>query len=146
MRQIHPLRILIVDDHGEWRVKTHFILEAKPTWEVIGEACNGLQAIQLTSELFPDLVLLDIGMPILNGVEAARRIREAFPTTKVIFLTQEDDADIRKAAFAAGADEYILKANAATDLVPAIEAVYGLSIAFITPSTRQESVPVSALP
>lgn len=142
MRQMQPLRILVVDDLGEWRVKAHSILQAKPTWQVIGEACDGLQAVQRTSELFPDLVLLDIGMPILNGIEAARRIRKAFPTTKIIFLTQEDDADVRRPAFAAGADEYILKANAAADLLPAIEAVYGSSVAFIPPSTNQESVPV----
>ena len=139
-----PLRILVADDVAQWRVETHTLLKAKPHWQVIAEACNGLQAVQRTAELFPDLVLIDIGMPILNGIEAAKRIREALPATRIIFLTQENDADVRRAAFANGADEYILKVNAATELLPAIEAVCGSNADILTASTRQEGLSVQA--
>ena len=111
-----------------------------------GEACNGQQAVQRTAELSPDLVLLDIGMPILNGIEAAKRIRSAFPGTKIIFLTRDHDADVRKAALDTGAGQYVLKANAASELLPAIDAACGLTAARITPPTQQESVGSSSTP
>ncbi|HST12036.1 MAG TPA: response regulator transcription factor [Terriglobales bacterium] len=141
MRQMHRLRILIVDDLALWRAKTHSLLKPKPNWQVVGEACNGLQAVQRTAELSPDLVLLDIGMPILNGIEAAKQIHSAFPSTKIVFLTQDHDADVRKAALENGADQYVLKANAASELLPAIENVCGSTAALITPPTQPESLP-----
>src|SRR5215475_7882162 len=137
MNRKHPLRILIADDIAQWRVTANSILKAKANWQVVGEASNGLQTVQMTAELFPDLVLLDIGMPILNGIEVARQIHEAHPTTKIIFLTQENDADVRQAALATGADEYVLKTNAASELMSSIETVCGLIPAIIPPPTRQ---------
>lgn len=68
-------RILIVDDLEDWRVRVRSILQAQPDWQVVGEACDGLQALEKTAELRPDVVLLDIGMPILDGIKAAKRIR-----------------------------------------------------------------------
>ena len=120
-----PLRILVADDFAEWRVRIHSILQSNPQLQVIGEACNGLQAVQKAAELLPDIVLLDIGMPILNGIEAAIQIREVSPGTRVIFVTQENDSDIRTAALAAGAEQYLVKANAARELLPAVEAALG---------------------
>jgi DNA-binding NarL/FixJ family response regulator len=122
MKQETPLRILVVDDFAEWRVRVRSMLQARPEWQVIGEACDGLEAVQRTSELQPDIVLLDIGMPILNGIEAAKRIRQDSPGSRIIFVTQESDADIRTAALATGADGYLLKANAMSELLPALEA------------------------
>jgi DNA-binding NarL/FixJ family response regulator len=125
VKQENLLRILVVDDFAEWRVRIHSILQSNPQLQVIGEACNGLQAVQKAAELLPDVVLLDIGMPILNGIEAAIQIREVSPDTRVIFVTQENDSELRTAAIAAGAEQYLVKANAAKDLLPAVEAALG---------------------
>jgi DNA-binding NarL/FixJ family response regulator len=115
-------RILLVDDFVQWRLAVRSILEAVPGFRIIGEASNGLEAIEKAATLRPDIVLLDIGMPILNGIEAARRIRRVCPNSKMIFLTQEQDSDVRAAALAVGADAYLLKATAVGDLRPAIDA------------------------
>ena len=125
MKRENPLRILVADDFEEWRVRIHSILQPNPKLQVIGEACDGLQAVQKAAELLPDIVLLDIGMPILNGIEAAIQIREVSPDTRVIFVTQENDSDMRTAALAAGAEQYLVKANAAKELLPAVEAALG---------------------
>jgi len=125
MKRESPLRILVADDFAEWRFRVRSILKARPEWQVIGEACNGLQAVQTTTELCPDIVLLDIGMPILDGFEAAKRIRQGSPSSRIIFVTQEDDEEIRIAALATGAEAYLLKANAANELLPAIDAALG---------------------
>ena len=122
MKREGPLRILVADDFAEWRIRIRSILKARPEWHVIGEACDGLQAVQTTTELCPDIVLLDIGMPILDGVEAAKRIRQDSPSSRIIFVTQEDDEEIRIAALATGAEEYLVKTNATSEL-PAIEAL-----------------------
>ena len=125
MKPENRLRILVADDFAEWRVRIHSILQPNPQLQVIGEACNGLQAVQKAAELLPDIVLLDIGMPILNGIEAAIQIREVSPDTRVIFVTQENDSDLRTAALDAGAEQYLVKANAAKELLPAVEAALG---------------------
>lgn len=115
-------RILLVDDFVQWRLAVRSILEAVPGFRIIGEASNGLEAIEKAATLRPDIVLLDIGMPILNGIEAARRIRRVSPNSKMIFLTQEQDSDVRAAALAVGANAYLLKSTAGGDLRPAIDA------------------------
>lgn len=85
--------------------------------------CDGLEAVQKAEELRPDLILLDIGLPTLNGIEVARRIRKLSPESKIIFVSQESSADVVQAALALGAQGYVVKAQAATDLVAAVEAV-----------------------
>jgi DNA-binding NarL/FixJ family response regulator len=122
MKQEIPLRILVADDFAEWRGRVRSILQTRPEWRVIGEACNGLEAVQRTTELHPDIVVLDIGMPILDGLEAAKRIRRDSPSSRIIFVTQEGDEDIRTAALATGAEGYLLKVDAMTELLPAVEA------------------------
>lgn len=112
--------ILVADDFAPWRDQARNLLQERPEWQVI-EACNGEEAVQKAAKLHPDIILLDIGMPILNGLEAAEKIREAMPHSKIIFVTQDGDADVRAAALAAGAEDYLLKHNAATLLLPALE-------------------------
>ena len=131
-------RILVADDLAEWRATARSILQVRPEWQVISEAFDGLQAVQKTSELRPDIVLLDIGMPILNGIEAAGHILRDCPATTVIFVTQENDEDIRTAALATGAAEYLLKQNALRDLVPAIEAALGDGSFSYAPASESE--------
>ena len=113
--------ILIVDDYEPWRSALRSQLRTYSDFQIIAEAGNGCEAIEKTAQLHPNVVLLDIGMPILNGLEAAPRIRRASPDSKIIFLTQEQDNDIRTAALAAGADDYVLKSNIA-ELKSAIQA------------------------
>jgi len=122
MERDKPVRILVADDYVLWRDLVHSLLQAHPEWEIVGEACDGLEAVRMTNERLPDIVLLDIGMPVLNGLEAAKRIRQGSPTSKIIFATQNNDAEIRMKAVANGADAYLLKANAGSELVATIEA------------------------
>ena len=122
-RSNHRVSILIADDLNEWRAQIHKILQARPEWLVIGEAIDGLQAVQKASELQPDIVLLDIGMPSLNGIEAAKIIRHRCPKSKILFVTQNGDADVRNEAMRTGAAGFVLKANAAHEIVNVIAAV-----------------------
>jgi DNA-binding NarL/FixJ family response regulator len=113
---------LVADDYREWRTATRKILQDRLAWEIVGEACDGFEAVQKTAELYPDVVLLDIGMAFLNGIEAAKKIKRVSPGSKIIFLTQDGDDEVRKAALATGAEGYVMKARAASDLEPAIKA------------------------
>ena len=116
-------QILIVDDCQQWRETLRSMLEAIPGYQVVAEAGDAVEAIQKVAQLHPEIVLLDIGMPVLNGIEAASRIRRASPNTKIVFVTQEDDRDIRTAALATGAEGYLLKSKVAFDLIPAVDAL-----------------------
>jgi CheY-like chemotaxis protein len=114
-------RVLLVDDFEPFRRVTASILE-DPGLQVI-EASDGMQAVAMARELQPDLILLDIGLPKLNGLEAARRIRDVSPNSKIIFLSQNSSADIVQQAFRLGAWGYIVKVNAGRELLPAVRAV-----------------------
>jgi DNA-binding NarL/FixJ family response regulator len=115
--------ILVVDDFEPWHVSVRSILKRNPLFRVIGEARDGIEAIEKAVTLRPDVVLLDIGMPRLNGIEAAKKIRQACPESKIIFLTQEDSSDVRSVALDTGAAAYVLKSTAARELLLAIERV-----------------------
>jgi DNA-binding NarL/FixJ family response regulator len=117
-----PVHILVADDFLEWRVRIRSILQARPEWQIIGEACDGLEAVQMVAELRPDIVVLDVGMPMLNGIEAAKRIRRDSPGSTIVFVTQNNDEDVRMSALATSAEAWVLKANAASELLPAIDA------------------------
>ena len=114
-------QVLVVDDSPQWRGVVHSLLEHLQSFRVVGEASNGVEAIQKAAMLLPDIVLLDITMPLLNGIEAAKRIRQAHPESRIIFLTQENDCDIRTEVIANGASAYVLKSEAASELEPAME-------------------------
>jgi DNA-binding NarL/FixJ family response regulator len=112
-----------VEDYEPMRQTVCARLQNRRDLHVICEASDGLEAVQKTTELKPDLVLMDIGLPYLNGIEAARQIRELVPDAKIIFLTQESAEDIVEEAFSLGAQGYVFKIKAGIDLLPAIEAV-----------------------
>lgn len=117
------IRILVVDDYEPWR---HFVstrLQDQPGWEVIGEASDGMEAVQKAQQLRPDLILLDIGLPTLNGIEAARRIRAGSPECRILFVSENRSWDIAQEALRAGGKGYLVKSDAGSDLLPAIRAV-----------------------
>jgi len=116
-------RILIVDDFENWRRQVHLLLQARPEWQVIAEASEGFEAIRKAEELKPDLILLDISIPKLNGIEASRRIRQLSPSSKIVFLSQNNDAEFVLAALGAGANGYVHKTDAQSELLPALDAV-----------------------
>jgi len=117
------LCVLIVDDYEPFRQFIAAKLQTNPELRIVKEACDGAEAVQQAEELQPDLILLDIGLPILNGIEAARRIRRVSPTSKILFVTENRSRDIVEAALSTGAGGYVVKSNAGSELVPAIEAV-----------------------
>lgn len=117
------IRILLADDFADWRRQVRLLLQARPEWQVIAEASDGSEAVQKVKELKPDLILLDIGLPKLNGIEAASRIRKLSPGSKIVFLSQNNDRDIVRAALSAGALGYVIKTNAQRELVLAVDAV-----------------------
>ena len=116
------VHILLADDFAPWRSELRSFLECKTEWKIVFEACDGLEAVQKTVELHPDVVLLDINMPGLNGIEAASRIHQLSPDCKIVILSQNADEDLMTAAFQAGALAYVLKAEMATELIPALQA------------------------
>ncbi|HEY6386650.1 MAG TPA: response regulator transcription factor [Candidatus Acidoferrum sp.] len=121
--QPSSIRILVVDDSEPWRRFASSTLRKEPGLQVVGEASDGLEAFQKAVELEPDLILLDIGLPTLNGIEAARRIREIVPEARIIFLSEESSADIVQEAMSLGAWGYVFKTMAAIELLTAVETV-----------------------
>lgn len=114
------IRVLVVDDFGPWRDQLRSLLKPRPEWTIISEASDGREAIGKASELRPDIILLDVGMPSLNGIEAAKVIHQRCPKSKILFVTQDGDADVRNAAMRVGAVGYVLKSNAGNELLDAI--------------------------
>jgi DNA-binding NarL/FixJ family response regulator len=117
------IRVLVVDDFEPFRAFVCSALQQKPELEVIAELSDGLAAVQKAEELNPDLILLDIGLPTLNGIDAARQIRKLVPKPKIIFLSQESSDDVVQEALSSGALGYVVKALAGSELLPAVEAV-----------------------
>ena len=115
--------ILVVDDYEPWRRFVSMRLHKQPELQVMGEALDGLEAVRKAQELHPDLILLDIGLPSLNGIEAARRIRELSPKSKILFISENRSWDIAEEALRMGAGGYVVKSDAAGELLPAVEAV-----------------------
>ena len=117
------IRVLVADDHTIVRQGLVGILETSPEIEVVGEAADGHEAVEKSLEARPDVAVLDVSMPRLNGIEAARRIREALPTTRILVLTMHDDEEYVLKMVRAGASGYLLKDSAASELIAAIKSL-----------------------
>jgi DNA-binding NarL/FixJ family response regulator len=120
---VSSIRILLVDDVESWRSSISSMLRTEPSFEVVFETSDGLKAVEAAEKLQPAVVLLDIGLPGLNGIQAGGRIRKVAPFAKIVFVTMERDPDIVDAAWGLGAWGYVLKSDAARDLVAAIQSV-----------------------
>ena len=118
------IRVLLVDDHAVLRDGLRVILEREPDITVVGEAGDGLEAVRLAGELLPDVVVMDVAMPGMSGVEATRRIKKEQPSSQVLVLTQYEHREYILPIMRAGADGYILKRSAGTELVKAVRAVH----------------------
>jgi DNA-binding NarL/FixJ family response regulator len=118
-------RVLIVDDHAFIRRGVQAVLHSFPEWEFCGEADNGNDAIRLAQELKPEVIIMDVSMPGLNGIEATRAIRKTQPEVKIILLTLHQSEDLVRTAFRAGATGYLLKADAEQELLKALSTVVG---------------------
>src|ERR1700746_3987814 len=116
-------RILVVDDHQPFRQFVVSMLEDQPELQIIGEAQDGLEAVQKAGQLKPELIVLDIGLPKLNGLDAARQICKLLPDSKILFVSQESSADIMQEALCTGAMGYVVKVDARTELLDAIAAL-----------------------
>ena len=116
-------RILIVDDCEAWRRMVRTLFQEHSDWQIICEATDGFEAVQKSKELQPDLILLDVGLPKLNGIEAARQICAIAPRSKILFLSAVLYSDVMQEALCIGAQGYVLKSDAAHDLLAAVEAV-----------------------
>lgn len=117
------VRLLVVDDFEPWRRAILAWLHKQPGFLVLCEASDGLQAVEKAGELQPDLILLDIGLPKLNGLEAAKRIRKLAPQSKILFVSQESSSDVIQEAFRVGAQGYVHKSNAESDLLAAVKQI-----------------------
>lgn len=117
------VRILVVDDYEPWRDFVSTTLRSQPELQIIGRVSDGLEAVQQAQQLQPDLILLDIGLPTLNGIEAARRIQELSPASKILFVSENRSSDVAEEALRTGAGGYVVKSDAVSELLPAIKLV-----------------------
>ena len=121
--RVPTVRVLVVDDYEPFRQFICSTLGKRPELQIVAEVADGLAAVQKAEELQPDLVLLDIGLPTLNGIEAGRRIRTLSPKSKIIFVTQESSPDVVQEVLSLGALGYVVKARAGSELLAAVEEV-----------------------
>ena len=119
---MNNIKVLIADDHHDFRKVVHDFLDRLPNVSVVGEATDGHDAVRKVENLFPDVVLMDISMPLMNGIEATRIIKQRWPATKVLIATNHDDPMYRKQALEARADGFILKSS----MKPSLEATFGI--------------------
>jgi DNA-binding NarL/FixJ family response regulator len=117
------VRILVVDDHPVVRHGLRTLLRSRPEWEIVDEAEDGAEAVEKAERLKPDVVLLDVSMPRMDGLETCRRIRKNVPKSEILMVTQHDSPQMIREAVGAGARGYVVKSDAARDLLAAVEVV-----------------------
>jgi DNA-binding NarL/FixJ family response regulator len=127
-------RILLADDHSMMCAGLKKILE--PCYEVVGSVGDGMELLRVVKELQPDVVVLDLAMPLLNGLDAARQLKKMLPQIKLVFLTMNTDSDIAAEALRAGASAYLLKTSEAPELLQAVHDVLR-GISYVTPETKR---------
>jgi len=120
---VPSIRVLVVEDFLPFRQFIRSTIEKKSGLQVICEVADGFEAVRRAEDLKPDLILLDVGLPTLNGIEAARQIRKLSSESKILFVSQESSADVVQEALSTGAHGYVFKTQAGSDLLPAVEAV-----------------------
>jgi len=118
-----PIRILIADDHGVLRAGLRALLNAEPDFQVVGEAADGHAAARLAEELHPDVALLDLSMPGLDGIQVTRQLKQTLPGTRTLILTVHEDEGLLREAIKAGASGYIVKRAVEAELISAIHAI-----------------------
>ena len=123
MSLVRSFRILVVDDSDRFRQFLVLSLRERAEFQLVYEASDGLEAVARAEELKPELILLDVGLPGVNGIEAGRRIRKISPNSKILFVSLESSADVVQEALHLGAQGYLLKADAGDELLPAVDAV-----------------------
>jgi len=116
---------MVADDFMPWCRLIGYMLETDSRLQVVGHALDGLEAVQKAEELQPNLILLDIGLPKLNGIEAAKRIRQVAPNAKILFVSSLNSSDVAKEALRVGGNGYVVKSEVSRELLPAIESVLG---------------------
>ena len=117
------IKVLVVDDYAPWLHFVSLALGVKPEVQIVGSAQDGLTAIQKTSELKPDVVILDIGLPDISGIRVAQQIRDMAPNIRILFLSENTAPNIVRAALCTGAQGYVVKSSAARELLPALDAL-----------------------
>ncbi|HJX84754.1 MAG TPA: response regulator transcription factor [Candidatus Angelobacter sp.] len=118
-----PIRILVVDDRPLVRNGLKTLLRVHPEWEIVDEAEDGLEAVEKAGIVRPDVIILDVSMPVMNGLEACRLIRKSAPQSEILIVTQHDSPQMLREAMGAGARGFVVKANLVKDLLPAVVAV-----------------------
>jgi len=137
--QTPTVRVLVADDFVPWRRLLRSILQEKPELNIVCEVSDGLEAVQKARELQPDLILLDIGLPTLSGIEAARQIRTIAPKAKILFVSENYSIDIARSTLSAGGCGYVIKSDAGSELLAAVEAVF-LGRQFISARLSAKSI------
>ena len=135
-----PVRILLVEDFEPFRNLIRILLEGKPHLQIVAEVADGQEAVRKAAELKPTLILLDIGLPSLNGLDVAGQVRELSPDSKIIFVSQESSPEFVQEALSLGASGFVTTTRVANDLVPAIKAV--LSGGTFVSLTSDQSTPL----
>ena len=142
---MNRIRVLIVDDHAILRDGIRSLLDRQEDLEVVGEACNGREGVEQVEKLKPDIVLMDIAMPVMNGLEATQQIKKDYPEVKVLILTQHDNREYVAPLLQAGASGYVLKRSGGREVVMAIREVYSQG-AYLEPSVARKVLEEIAAP